>query len=283
MGMVNMSNKYQSQGYALVLVLWLIILLSLVAGMSYNSARVQMRITSLSNNQLEGEAIAEAGTWLSINTLLSTSSNNLARYSNYNGSLQYNQTGISISIRDLASLINLNNANAELLKLLVTPYTNSPSEAETLVQNIRDWIDSDNDSQNGANEERIYNVAGLDYSPMNKPFSSVDELRLVAGMSDSLFREIAPFLTIFGTHTQINSLSSDPALLDLLKTASNENNSLQRYLTTLPSNFFIVISSVNINGSDFSNTVIIELTGRRRADSYRILAWQPSELIRKNI
>ncbi|MAM71838.1 MAG: hypothetical protein CMP91_11930 [Gammaproteobacteria bacterium] len=283
MGMVNVkvNVKTQDKGYALVLVLWLITLLSLVTAMSYNAARVQMRLTYLANSQLEGEALAEAGIWLSVNTLLSTSSNNLGRYTNYTGNLQYHQSDISVSIRDLASLINLNNANAELLELLITPYTESSQETETLIQNIRDWIDSDNDSQNNSSEERLYSLADLDYSPMNKPFSSVDELRLVIGMTDALFRNISPFLTIYGTHTQINSQSAEPVLLELLNNESSDNNSIQRYLTTLPSNAFIVTSTATINGNDFSQTVIIELTGRR-ADSYRILAWQPSELIKKN-
>jgi hypothetical protein len=64
---------------------------------------------------------------------------------------------------------------------------------------IADWLDADdNVSGEGLGAESAYYAGnGLPYRCKNGPFESVEELRLVKGVSPDIFKKIAPYLTVF--------------------------------------------------------------------------------------
>ncbi len=70
-------------------------------------------------------------------------------------------------------------------------------EIRELLANIKDWVDPDNTSgkQNSLLESRLYEENGL---PPNHSFINLEELRQVAGMTDTLHEAITPFLTVYG-------------------------------------------------------------------------------------
>ncbi|NCC24596.1 MAG: hypothetical protein EOM25_05245 [Deltaproteobacteria bacterium] len=79
-----------------------------------------------------------------------------------------------------------------------------PEAAGELIASIADWMDDDSDlrSENSAEEEQ-YREAGVMCGPRNAPFMSLDELRLVYGMTDDVF----------------NGRDGMPGLKDLVTTA----------------------------------------------------------------
>jgi hypothetical protein len=63
---------------------------------------------------------------------------------------------------------------------------------------IADWVDKDDDPRPGGGAEaKQYADAGLPYRPPNAPIESLDDLRLVQGMTPEIFAAARPFLTIF--------------------------------------------------------------------------------------
>lgn len=271
----------KNEGYALVITLWLIILLGLLTGIAYNSARTEVQINAFSRNELTGNALAEAGIWLTVRQLLQQSPDSLSLP--YEQVIEFSNTPITIHVSDLAGRININTADSSLLRQLLLSNALDEEEATQLIQAIRDWIDSDSDTPYSSDEAGYYRQAGLSYSPRNQAFSTLSELRLVAGMNDTLYRQLAPYLTVYGRHQQIHAGSADPELVALLtRDTQNENPSAgQQFLTSANSNGFIINSQVLVNGISIENTVIIELTGRRRANAYRILAWYSNNEINK--
>lgn len=68
-----------------------------------------------------------------------------------------------------------------------------------LVNNIKDWVDSDEKSDNGGDEKSLYsNLGDGTQYPPNQLFKTIQELHLVAGMTDELYNLLVPRVTIYG-------------------------------------------------------------------------------------
>jgi hypothetical protein len=63
----------------------------------------------------------------------------------------------------------------------------SSRDAESLADGLLDWRDKDNLVRLHGAEDEAYKRAKKPYVPANKPFHSVDEMRLVLGMTSELF------------------------------------------------------------------------------------------------
>jgi type II secretory pathway component PulK len=71
-------------------------------------------------------------------------------------------------------------------------------DVQTLARNIRDWVDADDKSDHG-DEKTAYQALNLgDKLPPNRPFKTFEELHMVAGMTDELYRLLLPRVTIYG-------------------------------------------------------------------------------------
>lgn len=70
-----------------------------------------------------------------------------------------------------------------------------------LIDAMTDWIDADKTvkGQGGGDEASAYPNRANDNIPPNAPFKTLEELHMVAGMTDEYYNLIAPRLTVFGT------------------------------------------------------------------------------------
>ncbi len=78
-----------------------------------------------------------------------------------------------------------------------------------VLHNIADWVDPDNQQamQSTFSEKSLYSQETL---PPNRSFISLQELHQVAGMSDILYKAIAPFITVYGEKgLNINTASAE--------------------------------------------------------------------------
>jgi general secretion pathway protein K len=81
---------------------------------------------------------------------------------------------------------------------------------ETLVNNITDWIDDDQQSLNGGNESQYYSDFKTDKLPPNRAFRTLDEVRMVAGMTDDIFEFLKPAITVYGARAiNVNYASTE--------------------------------------------------------------------------
>lgn len=91
---------------------------------------------------------------------------------------------------------------------------NRDFQPEELVGNIVDWVDSDQQSQKGGNESALYeaNDTGVTYPP-NRQFRSVEELRMVAQMTDDLYAMLEKRVTVYGA----KSINPNTATAEVLQ------------------------------------------------------------------
>lgn len=92
-----------------------------------------------------------------------------------------------------------------------------PSEAEALVAAIVDWTDPDDvETPNGA-ESGVYRQRTPPYAAKNAPFDTLEELRMVDGMTDTVHKKLSPFLTVYGDEKgKINVNTADLQVIQSL-------------------------------------------------------------------
>jgi general secretion pathway protein K len=72
---------------------------------------------------------------------------------------------------------------------------------EQIVNNITDYIDADKvgRGKTGGDESALYPDRPNDLIPPNSPFKTMEELHMVAGMTDEIFDLLKPRITVYGT------------------------------------------------------------------------------------
>ena len=112
---------------------------------------------------------------------------------------------VTIRIRDELGKIDLNAADQDLLLGLFSSTGMSSAQSSAIVANILSWR-SPNDLQSvGGVNDGDYRAASYPYHPRHGPFQSVDELKLVMGMTPALFQQIEPALTVYSKRALIKS------------------------------------------------------------------------------
>lgn len=93
-----------------------------------------------------------------------------------------------------------------------------------LVNRITDWISDsqDNQSKNGGDKRAAFQSLGEDYPP-SRGFRTLDELRLIPGMTDEFYTLLAPQITIYGSKAINPNLAPSKVLKSLDKGINDES------------------------------------------------------------
>lgn len=214
-------------GLALVLVLWMLTLLTVIASSFVFSTREEIALTINMTAQVRAEALADAGIHKALYELIARPPGNPLRWKGNGAShlWQFQDGNVLITIRDEAAKIDINSASILLLKALFLHAGVAEQDADALVDASIDWRDPDSLRRLHGAEADDYLAAGRNYKPPNAPFQSIEELRLILGMSEEIYRRIAGLITVYSGQSGINAAiaprevllvlpGSDPAQVD---------------------------------------------------------------------
>jgi len=198
--------RIRQQGVALILVLWVTMLLTVIAGSFAYAARTDMSVLGNAVLRARAEAAADAG----VHRAMFETSKPLSDPTHWkpNGKVHdftFGEVAIRASVLDESAKIDINSASPALLKGLFLSVGLDDQEATRLLEAIQDWRDADQLKLPNGAEEQAYIEAGLKQKPPNAPFQTVEELRLVLGMTTGLYRRIEPMITIYSRQPGINS------------------------------------------------------------------------------
>lgn len=194
----------RSEGFALVLVLWVLSLLTIMAGSFALTMRREAGIVAGSSNNAQATAIAESG--LAIAELMLMHPDQIQRWRTDGSIYQIDYAGSRVRIRLLseAGKVDVNSADQTLLQQLMI-HAPVDEEAQTrLVNAILDWRDADDLVHIEGAEKEEYQDAGLSYSPRNKPFQSIEELQLVLGMNEQVSKWLESLVTVYSGQPKID-------------------------------------------------------------------------------
>ena len=263
----------QSGGFALIIVLWTLVLIAFIVAQLTSSGRTEIRIAG----NLVADAVAEAADDGAIfATLFNLADPNPAQRWPLDGTvheLTIGNSRVMVRLEDEAARINPNSASPALLEALLRVAGTDPEYARRLAGAIGEWVGSAPVArpQNAVLAE--YSAAGLDYGPPSSPIETLDELGRVIGMTPAVLAAIRPHLTLFGP-PEPNPASADPVVAAALaevspaSQAANPPNQASFDLLTVR----IEASAVGPGDARVSKTAITRV-GAMLPGGYSVLAW----------
>jgi general secretion pathway protein K len=205
-----------SRGVALIAVLWVVLLLSVIAGSLAMLTRTELGLSRNLVLSAKAETLAEGGIHLAIDELLNSDATAKLRADGSVWQVELEAGRLDVSIIDVTGRIDLNIAPPELMVGLFEAAGAESELAEIMADRIIDWRDADEMSRPNGGEQDDY--AG--YEPpvrvANNPFLAADEIMRVPGMSADLWGRIADAVTVHSRRPGVNPLyASKIALLAL--------------------------------------------------------------------
>ncbi len=293
-------TTYRKQkGIALVLVLWVALLMTVIAGSFALSARTESVQSRILFNQVQAEFLAEAGLNRAVFELRNPDPETrwIADGRPYEFTL--NEAKISVQITDESGKIDLNLANEELLVGLFASVGVEFDEALALSDKIQDWRDPDEEVRLAGAEDEDYFAAGYSHGAKDAPFDTVPEILQVMGMSYELYRKIEPAITVYSGRGNLNlAFAPKEALmaLDGINAQIAEDYIAQRHeifdmSTQLPmliegqsgslrsgsTTFSIVVKATLPNKQWAELDTTIRLGGNVRGRPFQIIRWRDNK------
>jgi general secretion pathway protein K len=187
----------------------------------------------------------------------------------------FDDVALTITIEDERGKVPLNGINEDQVRELFQAAGATTSQLSTLVDSYEDWIDPDGERrQNGAEADQY---ASYGYKPRNGSFHTLSELRLLKGMNDAIYAQVAPAATVF--FGESGGFSEDTsqvlALQALSEVGSNSPDIIRRQqeLNGLrPANDvknppYLIARTLTVKvdakraGAEMKRAAIVELTG----------------------
>ena len=196
----------KQRGIALILVLWVTVMLTVIAGGFAYGMRNEALAARNTVSLAQARALADGAIYRTVFELMRPRT--LADVWAADGSVHtWDEEGsrIVVNALDESGKIDLNSASDPLIKgLLQTAGALDDDTAGRLVDVIDDWKDVDDLRRPNGAEAPDYQAAGLSYKPANAPFEAVAELQRVLGMTSAIYGRIADSLTVYSRMTGIN-------------------------------------------------------------------------------
>ena len=285
--------RKDERGVVLVLALWLLALLSLMAGAHSYATRTETWLTIHAQDRARARAVAEAGVWLAVADLLSPPSAQRWPHDGTPIEVNFAAGTIRLRIQDEAGLIDINSADDALLQGLLADAAPPGQDVAPLFDALLDWRDADPDRRAAGAEDEDYLSAP--YDAKDGPFNSIEELRRVAGMSDGMYRNIRHAVTIHSLQPGINPApapraaleaipGSRPDLIDAYLARRHEPGQTAT-ITDTDHHYFnarhgltLTITSAGRAGRANLELDVVVALDRARTPPYSVLSWRESRL-----
>lgn len=307
--MKSRSGRKARRGFALVIVLWAGVLLSVIAASFAFSMRIETRLAGNLVERSKASAIADAGIHRGILALLADAQE--ARWIADGRPYELAFGGGSMRIRLVSEngKMDLNGAPEALVQGLLRALAENGELADTaqaarVADAILDWRDPDSRVRPNGAEDGNYTANGRPFGSRDGAFLSVSELNLVLGVDPDIYARLAPWVTVYSWAPQVDPMTAprivllavpglDAALVDRFLAAreavyaaegSGEEGAPSRvpvdllspgarYLSRAKSKVYTVEAQGELpGGTRSSRRAVIQMTGDARKP-YSIVAW----------
>lgn len=222
--MTGSSLIARQSGLALVIVLWILSLLTLMAGSFVKTMRRETAVSTAIKINAEAQALAETG--ISLAQYMLNQPAEQGRWQGNGTVYRLVKDGSEMRIRILAESgkVDINTGSEVQLAAVLNSVVEDTKQQEQLLNAILDWRDADDDTRMHGAEKTQYKRAGLKYGPSNFAFQSLEELLLVLGMNEAIFSRIEPWITVYSGGSELSLEQAAPDLLLLLAREMKRRN-----------------------------------------------------------
>lgn len=187
----------------LLSVLWGIALLSLVTVSLLGSSTTSQKLARNAVNAAQVDAVAEAAVVYAVAGLIDPRPDRRWRADGRPERFSLRGIRASVEIQDELGLVDLNYADRPVLFGLLRSAGADLEQANSIVEAILEWR-SPIGAPSGESQANRGDRGPDAVVPRHGLFQSVDELRLVAGMTPHLYRLIAPALTVYSQRQMVD-------------------------------------------------------------------------------
>lgn len=289
----------REQGIALVLVLWVTLLMSVIAGSFALSARTESVQSRILFNKTQARFLAEAGLNRAVFELRNPDPETRWIADGRTYEMELDGAKIEIKMTDESGKIDLNQANEELLVGLFASVGVEFDDALSLVDKIKDWKDADEEVSLAGAEDSDYFAAGYRHGAKDALFDTVPELIQVMDIDYELYRKIEPALTVYSGRSNVNLAFAPREVLMALDGISGQmadDYIMQRHEiidvnTPLPmlvegysgqlrggGTTFSIIAKATLPNKQFTEIdATIRMGGNLQGRPFRVVRWRDNE------
>ena len=256
------------RGFALLIVLWAVVLLTLLATQLSAAGRTELQLAANLRSAAAAETAADGAVYEAVYHLLDPSDTWAANGADR--ALRVPGGRAIVRIEDEAGKINPNTAPLELLRSLLRRVGADRRVSEGVAAAIVDWRFPNKQGQPGGAKEPQYRAAGRDYGPAGAPFRSVAELGAVLGMTPELLAKLEPNISVL-TDADPDLLAASPLVRQVIQDlrGARAATSRRRPLRTVA----ITARLVGDAGGRFSRRAVIRLGVAPKEPLLQVLAW----------
>jgi len=201
------------RGVALLLVLWAATVLAILLGGYAVLARTEGLQARYQFAQTQAHYAAEAGIMRAVYQLQDPQVKQRWIGDGRVYAFVWDNARVTVTAISEAGKVDLNSASADVLQGLFRAAGMTPLAAQALTANVVAWRGSPGSKSEVAQHRAVYAAAGRDYGPRNGPFSSIEELQMVLGMTPSIYRQVAPAITVWSGNTAPDPQTAPPLAL----------------------------------------------------------------------
>ena len=265
----------RSRGFALLIVLWTLVLVAFLVLHMTASGRTEIRIA---NNLVANAVAAAAADGAIAEAIFNLSDPRPEQRWPLDGPpriLAVGECRVVVRLEDEASRINPNLAAPELMAALLQVLGSDPNAAQHIAAAIADWVGSSGTPQTADALQAEYRAAGLDYGPPGAPLETMDELGRVLGVTPTLYAALKPHLTLYGPAEPKPGI--DPIVTAALAQLPQLGGSAPPPAPTPQDTLTvrIIAAAVGPGNAHVTRAAVVQI-GSSLPQGYAVLAWGPA-------
>jgi general secretion pathway protein K len=205
---VAAGRERAQRGFALVAVLWLLVLLAFLASSFSNSTRTGAYLTRNLEMAAQAEALADAAVHRVLWELLQLDPERPLRADGAVYEWTFGDGRVRFSVRDEAGKVDVNLASEELLQRLFVAVGVDQRDAQALAAAVAAFREGGNAAAADPFGEGGEDLPGAE----SGPFRTVDAVQQVPAMGAAVFARIRPLITVYSMLPEPDLAVASPAV-----------------------------------------------------------------------
>jgi general secretion pathway protein K len=294
-GLTDTASPSPDQGFALLLVIWVLALLAVLAASVAADSRSEAVIARNRLAVAQARGLADAGIVLAVAGLIDPNPATRWRADGHPQSIRYGDGSAALTVQDEGGKIDLNSAPIELIGGLLDEFGVAPDERSAITNGILERR-QELATPNSLVPSRADLLGGAGMTDLGKqPFADDSELRLIPGMTRATYERLLPFVTVYSMSPTINPMTATREVLlgipginaqevgfflvsrDQTATSAEKPplSGVDRYIRIADLGAVTITAAATIgSGASFSREVVAMLSPNLAIQPYRILRWR---------
>jgi general secretion pathway protein K len=259
----------RERGFALLLVLWSLVLIALLTTQLLASGRTSLRLAGNLRAAAQAQASADGAIHEALFHVLTTGPDHWPQ-DNTPHLLRVGAYSVSVRVQNLADKINPNLASTGLLSGLFQALGAAPDQAQHLANAIIAWRSKAVSKQDTQALLAAYRRPGLPYGPPGQPFADLSDLGDVIDMSPALLAAALPHMSLYPSGDPAPTLA-DPIVRRALA-ISGQAGANSNFFESTAQVISITAEASGPAGLDLRRIAIISLGSANASAPFQILS-----------